>query len=99
MQSSQKIGQGYLWSALSEDRDFRPDRWESQPLDVTGHPQRLTAELLSPATGYKAFLLEVTLQTPQGHPYKLSTEARVIPDTKPCHCWQNDTTHARRAIK
>jgi hypothetical protein len=36
-----------------------------------------------PATGYRAYLMEAEFTTKTGHPYKLSTEARVTPDTTP----------------
>lgn len=92
LQSSLKADRATLWSAFSEDRDFRPDHWESQALDVAGDSQLISTGLARPEQGYKAFMLELTLQTPQGHPYKLSTEARVIPDTTPCYCWRHDAT-------
>jgi hypothetical protein len=34
----------------------------------------------APEKGYRAYLAEVTLKSPSGHEYKLSTEARVTPD-------------------
>ena len=34
-------------------------------------------------TGYRAYLMEAEFTTKTGHPYKLSTEARVTPDTQP----------------
>ncbi len=70
-----------LWSATSTDRDFRDDKWSNLDLPVKSGSSRAVAEIDSPEQGYRAFLGEVTLETPSGHPFKLSTEARVTPDT------------------
>lgn len=72
-----------LWTADSKDRDFRNDDWSGRDLQVTGGSSRAKAEVARPQNGYRAYMGEVTLTAPTGHDYKLSTEARVIPDTKP----------------
>ena len=69
-----------LWTAESTDRDFRNDRRSSRPLTVESGSSRARAEIAKPESGYRAFLGEVTLASPTGHEYKLSTEARVTPD-------------------
>ena len=69
-----------LWTADSADRDFRKDRWSSRSLTVESGSSRASAEIEKPESGYRAFLGEVTLASPTGHEYKLSTEARVTPD-------------------
>jgi len=69
-----------LWTADSTDRDFRNDHWTSRPLTVQSGSSRASAEVEKPETGYRAFLGEVTLTSPTGQEYKLSTEARVTPD-------------------
>lgn len=69
-----------LWTADSEDRDFRKDQWTSRDLRVESGSSRATAQVDKPVSGYRAFLGEVTLTSPTGHDYKLSTEARVTPD-------------------
>lgn len=84
--SSQQPKSARLWTALSKDRDFRADQWQPQALNI--HSDRLNIQLIQPEQGYKAFMLEVDLETVHGHAYKLSTEARVTPDTQPCHCWR-----------
>jgi len=76
-----------LWSAYSGDRDFRNDVWAERPLDITPGSSHAAAEIAVPEAGYRAFLMEVDLATESGHEYKLSTVARVAPDTKPCLCW------------
>jgi PhoPQ-activated pathogenicity-related protein len=69
-----------LFTSDSSDRDFRNDKWTSTPLP--GNPARnAEAHVEKPATGYRAFLVEALLASPTGENYKLSTEARVVPDT------------------
>ncbi len=91
LQSSLPAKNINLWTALSERRDFRKAQWLSEKL-----PDELDSSGISlnpPSSGYKAYLMELEFQTPSGHPYKLSTEARVTPDTTPCHCWSKDSQH------
>jgi PhoPQ-activated pathogenicity-related protein len=70
-----------LWTAESKDRDFRDDSWTSRELETTPGSTRASALLEQPASGYRAGMVEVTLSTPDGRAYKLSTEARVVPDS------------------
>ena len=70
-----------LWTADSADRDFRKDYWSSRALTVEPGSSRASAEIEKPESGYRAYLGEVTLTSPTGHEYKLSTEARVTPDS------------------
>jgi PhoPQ-activated pathogenicity-related protein len=72
-----------LWTADSKDRDFRNDRWSSHEMPIKRGSTRASAAVRKPASGYRAYMGEVVLTAPTGHEYKLSTEARVIPDTKP----------------
>jgi PhoPQ-activated pathogenicity-related protein len=67
-----------LWTATSPDRDFRDDQWTSAELrpDSASH---VLAQVETPATGFKAYLVEADLVAADGSPYKLSTEARVTP--------------------
>lgn len=71
-----------LWTAISPDRDLRNDRWAS--VEVPSNPgHKATATVERPAEGFRAYLMEAEFTTKTGHTYKLSTEARVTPDTKP----------------
>ncbi|MGJ0485280.1 MAG: PhoPQ-activated pathogenicity-related family protein [Methylomicrobium sp.] len=76
-----------LWSAHSDNRDFRDNHWTAQILNVTRGSSHATASIPVPKSGYQAYLMEVELKTDTGHPFKLSTQAQVSPDTKPCSCW------------
>jgi len=76
-----------LWIAHSDDRDFRDNQWAEQTLGIIRGSSHATTSIPLPQSGYQAFLMEIDLQTDTGHDYKLSTMAKVAPDTKPCHCW------------
>ena len=71
-----------LWTADSPDRDLRNDRWSS--VKVPSNPGRkASATVERPAQGYRAYLMEAEFTTKAGQTYRLSTEARVLPDTTP----------------
>lgn len=70
-----------LWTADSDVRDFRKQRWNSRTLEANGMDAKAMVE--KPASGYRAFLIEAELASADGAHYKLSTEARVVPDTQP----------------
>jgi PhoPQ-activated pathogenicity-related protein len=72
-----------LWTATSKDRDFRDDKWVSSDLGAPAGAASVTATVDAPAEGYRAFLVEAELGTSTGQSYKLSTEARVVPDGPP----------------
>lgn len=72
----------HLWTATSPDRDLRNDRWSS--VEVPSNPGRkAVATVERPAEGFRAYLMEAEFTTKTGHTYKLTTEARVTPDTAP----------------
>jgi len=76
----QKVKGIRLWTAESEDRDFRDEKWTSQELEVKRGSSKASASVGTPDSGYRAYLGEVLLNSSTGHEYKLSTEARVTPD-------------------
>jgi PhoPQ-activated pathogenicity-related protein len=69
-----------LWTAESNDRDFRNDKWSSRPVRNESGSTQASVTIEKPSSGYRAFLGEVLLTSPTGHEYKLSTEARVTPE-------------------
>ena len=77
---NQKAAAVRLWTAKSTDRDFRDDQWSSRELAIKPGSSRAVAGIERPKQGYRAYLAEVELTAPDGHTYKLSTEARVTPD-------------------
>jgi len=80
VQASQPPTKVTLWTADSKDRDFRDDQWSSRELELKPGSTAASVSIPTPAQGYRAFLLEVTLNSPAGLAYRLSTEARVTPD-------------------
>jgi PhoPQ-activated pathogenicity-related protein len=69
-----------VWTADSTDRDFRNDQWTSKNLEVKPGSSVADADVQKPASGYRAFMGEVTLTNSLGHEYKLSTQVQVVPD-------------------
>jgi PhoPQ-activated pathogenicity-related protein len=72
----------HLWTANSTDRDFRNDKWTSVELP-SSDGTHVTGKIEKPAEGFRAYLVEAEMMSPKGLSYKLSTEARVIPDGPP----------------
>lgn len=69
-----------LWTAESSDRDFRNDVWSSRSLDLDPERNGATISVRAPRDRYRAYLVEIDLRSPSGHPYQLSTEAWVVPE-------------------
>lgn len=69
-----------LWVADSTDRDFRNEHFYATELEIKPRNNQIVGEVKPPGSGYRAYLAEVVLTSPDGHEYKLSTEARVTPD-------------------
>jgi PhoPQ-activated pathogenicity-related protein len=80
---SQPVERFVLWTADSQDRDFRDDKWSATPLDRSEDGTRAQTLVAKPAAGYRAFLVSAELRTEGGETYQLTTEARVTPDTEP----------------
>lgn len=64
-----------LWSANSPDRDFRNDRWSSQPLPIKKGKIQLNDPF--PASGFRAVYIDLTYRAPHGGEYTLSTRTFV----------------------
>lgn len=69
-----------LWTAASGDRDFRDERWSSRELKILPGSSYAVTKVDVPKQGYRAYFFEVAMTTSTGFDYKLSTEARVLPD-------------------
>jgi PhoPQ-activated pathogenicity-related protein len=82
VQLSQRAKAFRLWTATSADRDFRDETWSSVELH-SDSPKHVLAQVQTPISGFRAYLVEADLVAPDGTPYKLSTEARVTPDGPP----------------
>lgn len=73
-------GKAKLWKAVSDTRDFRPSKFEGADLPGNGSA---TATFETPATGWAAYYVEVTMPSPAGGTFGLCTEVTVLPDTFP----------------
>ena len=69
-----------LWTAHSDDRDFRDEKWTSQDLEMKPGSTQAAAAVAVPEKGFTAFMAEVELTSPTGDAYKLSTQIQVTPD-------------------
>jgi PhoPQ-activated pathogenicity-related protein len=74
IQSKPKPKAVRLWVAHSEDKDFRPDRWNATPLTANGDGQ-FVGHLDKPASGHVAFFGEA-IYTFGPLEYGLSTQIR-----------------------
>jgi PhoPQ-activated pathogenicity-related protein len=72
----------HLWTASSTNRDFRKAGWSSAKV-ASSPGTHVVATVEKPEMGFRAYLLEAEMKTSSGQTYKLSTEARVIPDGAP----------------
>jgi len=75
-----------LWKAVTKDgskRDFRPVRWESTDLSTNLTRWQVTPN--PPAGRWEAMFVSFTFQGPKanGKPWKLSTEASILPKVMP----------------
>lgn len=61
-----------VWSAVSEDRDFRNETFSRKSLNLKNKSKISINEPL-PTTGFKAFYLDLNYQAPNGEPYTVST--------------------------
>ncbi len=61
-----------LWSADSNDRDFRDEEWTEKDLDKKGGKE-ITVTIEYPESGYKAFYLDLEYKAPFGSNYTQST--------------------------
>ena len=69
-----------LWSAVSNDRDFRDNRWSGAPYKTykTTLSRPITIVEKWPKEGYKAFYMEVVFPSPLGGMYSKCTRVYVI---------------------
>lgn len=76
--SKELIG-AYLWSADSEDRDFRDEKWDSIPLkpsDKGGVQEKINF----PKKGFKSFYIDLEYKDPNGGTYTKSTRMYLADD-------------------
>lgn len=75
-----KLLNAIVWSAVSEDRDFRDEEWNYESLGVNMIAD-INTQIDYPDTGYKAFYMDLKYTDPNGEEYVKSTRMFVA-DTK-----------------
>jgi len=70
-----------LWSADSKDQDFRDEKWVDQSLNAANKSD-ITVEIKKPASGFKAFYVDLKYKAPFGGDYTQSTRMFVTTDQK-----------------
>ncbi len=78
--ASQQAKAARLWTAESATHDFRKATWSSQALPVTRDGREAAAAVQLPASGYRAYMVELTLTASTGADYKVSTQVQVVPE-------------------
>lgn len=70
-----------IWSADSPDKDFRNDKWVSKSLGIQ-HQGTVKLSLEFPASGYRAFYVNLKYQYENGTEYTESTRVFMTDDNK-----------------
>jgi len=70
--SSNAIQAAYLWSANSQDRDFRDETWSSEILEVTDN-SNVDTTIDFPETGHRAFYIDLEYNDINQGNYTIST--------------------------
>ncbi len=83
-------GTALLWTAQSDNRDFRRSEWSSTELDGEGG---VTFNVHDPDTGWTAYFVELRLPGALGMPFGTTTKMTVVPDTLP----ESGRTHEAKA--
>lgn len=77
--ASEELLNAYLWSADSEDRDFRDEEWSPIPIKINkGEP--ILEQVKFPKKGFKAFYIDLEYADPNGGKYTKSTRMYVTDD-------------------
>ena len=70
--TSDKLEDVTVWSANSTDMIFQDEKWESKPLGIKNKASFSVTELY-PASGYRAFYVDLKYKSPTGGTYTEST--------------------------
>ncbi len=68
-----------IWSADSKDQDFRDEKWVDKSLNAAKQGE-IIVEVKKPATGFKAFYVDLKYKAPFGDDYTQSTRMFVTTD-------------------
>ncbi len=77
--SENDLKKAYIWTAISDDRDFRDEQWGSAELtDINSGI--INADIEFPVSGYKAFYIDLEYPDANGGNYTKSTRVFVADD-------------------
>lgn len=76
--ASEDFKNAYLWSANSEDRDFRDEEWKS--IKLTSKGKETTQKISFPQKGFKAFYIDLEYADENGGTYTKSTRMYLADD-------------------
>ena len=71
----------YIWSAGSDDRDFRDEKWTSKKLDIKNKTE-VAYKIAFPKNGFKAFYIDLEYADPKGGKYTKSSRMYVVNTNK-----------------
>ena len=77
--SPEELLGAFLWTADSDDRDFRDEEWNSKDLDAANQKD-IKVFVDFPESGYRAFYLDLKYSDPNGGEYTKSTRMFVAND-------------------
>lgn len=78
---SKVLEDAVLWSAASDDRDIRDEKWTDANLNKKGEKE-FTVILKYPESGYKAFYVDLVYKAPFGEDYTQSTRIFLMDNKK-----------------
>jgi PhoPQ-activated pathogenicity-related protein len=71
----------YVWSAVSEDRDFRDEEWTSSTIEKPSKKE-VNYKTEFPASGFKAFYMDLEYSDPNGGKYTKSSRMYLVNNTE-----------------
>jgi PhoPQ-activated pathogenicity-related protein len=75
--SPDELLNAYIWSADSEDRDFRDEEWTSEVIEMSSN-KLISYKMQFPENGYKAFYIDLEYSDPNGGKYTKSTRMYLV---------------------
>ncbi|MCK5821864.1 MAG: PhoPQ-activated pathogenicity-like protein PqaA type [Bacteroidales bacterium] len=81
MKSPEEFLGALIWTADSQDRDFRDELWSSNAVTTVSQDQ-VEVQVNYPESGFRAFYLDLRYSDPNGGEYTKSTKMFVVDDEK-----------------
>ncbi|MEN8187556.1 MAG: PhoPQ-activated protein PqaA family protein, partial [Bacteroidota bacterium] len=73
--SPDELNNVFVWTANSDDRDFRDDKWSSKTIKKG---KEIIYDIKYPQSGFKAFYIDLEYKDPNGGKYTKSTRMYVV---------------------